>query len=167
MVLLLACLRVVALAIITTTSVGALSSTPTSNPAVVVDRGDCAVIGVGVLGTSLCRQIVEDPDFRGVTGVTRTTQNHDTIRTAVLSSSLLAINTDNDRFRLIAAAASSDGGSADAGAPGPKNTFTNVVFCAPPSGFEDYPAAVKEAAERYWEGPNGGGVFVFTSSGAV
>lgn len=160
MILLVICLQVAALATMTTTSVKALSSTstPTSNPAAI----DCAVIGVGVLGTSLCRQILEDPDFKGFTGVTRTTKNHDAIRAAVLLGE--STDDDDDRFRLIAAS----GGSGDVAAPPRrKSTFTNVVFCAPPSGFEDYPAAVKEAAERYWEGPNGGGVFVFTSSGAV
>ena len=136
------------------TSVLALSS-PSSlsnkNPAITVDRGDCAVIGVGVLGTSLCRQILEDPDSRGVTGVTRTTQHHDAIRAAVLPSD----SSSPSRFRLVAA-----------GDPRLKK-FTNVVFCAPPSGFDDYAAAVKEAAENYWMGPDGGGVFVFTSIGAV
>ncbi len=57
------------------------------------------------------------------------------------------------------------------------STFRDVVFCAPPSGFEDYPSAIESAATRLWTGipnNNGGegeeevvGSFVFTSSGAV
>lgn len=45
--------------------------------------------------------------------------------------------------------------------------FKNVVFCAPPSGFEDYPAAIKDSIDNHWEGPSGGGVFIFTSSGGM
>lgn len=41
--------------------------------------------------------------------------------------------------------------------------FSRVVFCAPPGGNPDYPAAVAAAAARVAEG----GVFVFTSSGSV
>jgi hypothetical protein len=44
--------------------------------------------------------------------------------------------------------------------------FTHVVFCAPPSGFEDYPAAVKDTVENLWAGPDKG-MFVFTSSGGM
>jgi hypothetical protein len=28
----------------------------------------CAVVGVGVLGTSLCKQLLEDPDFQDLKG---------------------------------------------------------------------------------------------------
>ncbi len=45
--------------------------------------------------------------------------------------------------------------------------FTNVVFCAPPSGFEDYPLAVQNAIDTLWSGPEKGGAFVFTSSGGM
>lgn len=44
--------------------------------------------------------------------------------------------------------------------------FTNVVFCAPPSGFEDYPGAVKDAVDNLWAGSDSGS-FVFTSSGGI
>ena len=47
------------------------------------------------------------------------------------------------------------------------HSFKDVVFCAPPSGFDDYPSAVKEAATQLWSGPDSGGSFVFTSSGGV
>lgn len=44
--------------------------------------------------------------------------------------------------------------------------FRDVVFCAPPSGFDDYPAAVHDAVTNTWDHTLDG-VFVFTSSGAV
>lgn len=64
-------------------------------------------------------------------------------------------------------------------------TFDKVVFCAPPSGFEDYAAGVQECIENLWNGYSGGGsgsssstssgdsgtgggtTFVFTSSGGM
>ncbi len=46
-------------------------------------------------------------------------------------------------------------------------SFKDVVFCAPPSGFENYAQAVKDAATQLWSGPSSGGSFVFTSSGGV
>lgn len=48
--------------------------------------------------------------------------------------------------------------------------FNHCVFCAPPSGFEDYPAAVKESIDNLWMGQtedNVNGAFVFTSSGGI
>lgn len=45
--------------------------------------------------------------------------------------------------------------------------FDNVVFCAPPSGFDDYPGSVKDCITNMWAGPSSGGVFVFTSSGGM
>lgn len=44
--------------------------------------------------------------------------------------------------------------------------FSNVVFCAPPSAFDDYPAAVADVADNLWCG-NKDGTFVFTSSGGM
>jgi len=112
------------------------------------------VVGAGVLGSSLCRQILQDPDLPGmkVTGVTKTDNRHETIRKQVL------VDSADDRLDLKL----SDDllSSSDA-------KFDNVIFCAPPSGFEDYPHAVKEVAEKLWAGPDSGGVFLFTSSGAV
>jgi nucleoside-diphosphate-sugar epimerase len=45
--------------------------------------------------------------------------------------------------------------------------YQNVVFCAPPSGFEDYPGAIQECISETWAGSSEGGVFVFTSSGGI
>lgn len=132
----------------------------------------CAVVGVGVLGTSLCRQILrewDDDDDNDndsqpgvvVVGITKTVTHHDVIRERVFGG---VGEATGDRFRLVAVEEDLD--STAAGHVDDEK-FQNVVFCAPPSGSEDYPAAVKEAAEKYWAGPDAGGVFVFTSSGAV
>ena len=45
--------------------------------------------------------------------------------------------------------------------------FPFVLFAAPPSGSADYPGDVAAAAQQLWEGPSGGGAFVFTSSNSV
>ena len=110
-----------------------------------------AVVGCGVLGTSLCRQLLDNPKFdsRKVTGITKTTSKHEQIRSAVAAAA------DDERLQLLTA----DDVASDA-------KFKDVVFCAPPSGFEDYPAAVKDAIEQYWD-KNLGGCFVFTSSGGI
>lgn len=104
----------------------------------------CAVVGVGVLGTSLCQQLLTK--FDTVHGITKTATRHAAIREAVASEGLV-LQTRDECER--------------------DQKYTNVVFCAPPSGFDDYPAAVRDAAANLWAGPEGGGVFVFTSSGAV
>lgn len=110
--------------------------------------GSCVVVGVGVLGTSLCKQLLEHDRFQDtiLTGITKSTNRHDAIRQSVgdvLSSRLLLKTRDQIKD---------------------DETFDNVVFCAPPSGFEDYAEAVKDAAQKLW---NKQGTFVFTSSGGV
>lgn len=111
------------------------------------NRNDVAVIGCGVLGTSLCKQLLESPDFssRTITGVTKTSNRHESISKQV---------GENKRFVLT---------TADE-IQGQK--FRDVVFCAPPSGFDDYPAAVEDAVANVWE-KTSDGVFVFTSSGGM
>ena len=122
-----------------------------------VPSQSCAVVGTGVLGTSLCRQILKDPSLAHVkvTGVTKTNNRHKAILEEILS------DVDKDvvdtRFEL---KVSDEVDSS-------KTKFDNVVFCAPPSGFDDYPKAVQDTADSVWAGPEAGGVFVFTSSGAV
>ena len=111
-----------------------------------VQATDCAVVGVGVLGTSLCQQILAKHKDWTVTGVTQTTRNHDAIKQAVADKERLTLTT---RTHLAAQ---------------PDTKFSNVVFCAPPSGSEDYPADVRDAVGNLW---NGEGVFCFTSSGGV
>ena len=107
----------------------------------------CAVVGVGVLGTSLCRQLLESAELAGtsVTGITKSDKNHESIRQAVGNSDLFHLTTIDEC----------------------SEKFCNVVFCAPPSGSEDYAADVKSAAENIWIGKGGGGIFAFTSSGSV
>ena len=121
----------------------------------------CAVVGVGVLGTSLCRQILQDSSLAHfqVTGITKTNQRHTAIFQDVLTNAYVDDDNDDDitrnRFELRTCDEVVE------------TKFDNVVFCAPPSGFDDYPKAVQEAAESLWAGPEAGGVFLFTSSGAV
>ena len=45
--------------------------------------------------------------------------------------------------------------------------YKNVIFCAPPSGFDDYPGAIENCMNKVWAGPTEGGVFIFTSSGGM
>jgi hypothetical protein len=115
------------------------SGMTTSPPAV---TSSCAVVGVGVLGTHLCEQLASLGTL-SVTGITKTVNRHEEIREKVSS----------EKFELFTLDQMEE-----------DRPFENVVFCAPPSGFEDYPGAVKHAAEKLW---NKKGVFVFTSSGAV
>lgn len=115
----------------------------------------CAVVGVGVLGTSLCQQLVNQNWCESVTGITKSATRHEQIQAQVAEDDGGVALLDPSRFRLL---------TADDANKLQEPSFDNVVFCAPPSGFEDYPAAVQEAAETLW---NGKGVFVFTSSGAV
>ena len=53
-----------------------------------------------------------------------------------------------------------------------KQKFKNIIFCAPPSGFEDYPSAIQNVIDNMWSGRveggnSGGGIFIFTSSGGM
>lgn len=119
----------------------------------------CAVVGVGVLGTSLCKQLLQDPDLKDlkVTGITKSTKRHEDIFREVLGGD----DGLSDRFDLVTAEECESNVS---------KKFNHCVFCAPPSGFEDYPAAVKGAIDGLWMGQteeNSGGAFVFTSSGGI
>lgn len=130
-----------------------LAATTTAFSAPTTAKADIAVVGCGVLGTSLCKQLLSHPDFasRSITAITKSTARHDDIRKQVLQT-----DGDSDRFVVktledVLETASS---------------FQDVVFCAPPSGFDNYPSAVKEAAEKLWAADKSGS-FVFTSSGGV
>jgi hypothetical protein len=114
----------------------------------------CAVVGVGVLGTSLCKQLLSSRDFKGyrkVFGITRTNDRHEQIWEQIGSSSVLQLVTAEEVLDK---------------SPATRQKCDDVIFCAPPSGFENYPNALHEAITSYWKGPTSG-VFVFTSSGAV
>ena len=112
----------------------------------------CAVVGVGVLGTNLCEKLLSSPKYAGssITGITKTSTRHETIREKMgtEASRLILLTADNVEC--------SD-----------EEKFQDVVFCAPPSGFEDYAGAVEDAVRNLWAGPQQGGQFVFTSSGGM
>ena len=97
---------------------------------------------------SFVLQLSHRPTFVvAVTGITKTTNNHQHI--------LDAVSDNEDRFE-VATMDDCQG-----------RTFDNVVFCAPPSGFDDYAGAVKDAVTNVWSGLDEGGTFVFTSSGGM
>ena len=153
---------------------------------------NCAIIGVGVLGTHLLQQVIHhnyryyqsqhddlpnanigsnDSIIRRlvVTGLTKTTDRHDSILQQVLSSfgpddtdpeilrSLVQLRTNDDDVK-------NDNDDHDNNDQCSTTKYDNVVFCAPPSGFDSYPTALQQAIDQYW---NKKGVFVYTSSGAV
>lgn len=93
--------------------------------------------------------------WRLVTAITKTTNNHESILEKVGGASESGGVSNNHNFNLV---------TADE-IPKEKK-FTNVIFCAPPSGFEDYPGAVGDAVDNLWAGPENG-MFVFTSSGGM
>ncbi len=113
-----------------------------------------AVVGCGVLGTSLCKQLLLNNDDQGstststITGITKTTNNHESIKKAVGDddSSTFHLSTFDDIPK--------------------QKQFSHVVFCAPPSGFDDYPSAIQKVIDELWAGPEKG-AFVFTSSGGI
>lgn len=117
-------------------------------------KSDFAVVGCGVLGTSLCRQLLRSPAFgaRTVTGITKTQNRHALILSDLAnpeSQGVIKVTTSEEVYK------------------DDTIKFRDVVFCAPPSGFDDYPRAVEDAVTKLWAGPEGGGTFVFTSSGGV
>eukprot|EP00584_Thalassiosira_punctigera_P011780 CAMPEP_0172547020 /NCGR_PEP_ID=MMETSP1067-20121228/16660_1 /TAXON_ID=265564 ORGANISM="Thalassiosira punctigera, Strain Tpunct2005C2" /NCGR_SAMPLE_ID=MMETSP1067 /ASSEMBLY_ACC=CAM_ASM_000444 /LENGTH=326 /DNA_ID=CAMNT_0013334037 /DNA_START=39 /DNA_END=1019 /DNA_ORIENTATION=- len=132
-----------------------------SAPQPITSTSDLAIVGCGVLGTSLCKQLLSHPDFasRTVTGITKSTGRHGAIREQVFNAKESG---DELEKRLVLTTMEDVLSQSESG-----RSFTDVVFCAPPSGFEDYPSAVKQAATQLWSGPDGGGSFVFTSSGGV
>ena len=137
--------------------VAGFSAAPSSSSS----KADIAVIGCGVLGTSLCRQLLTHPDFasRCITAVTKSTSRHDDIRKQVFRN-------DEDSSRFVLKTMDDLLGEENDDLDTSSIVFQDVVFCAPPSGFENYPSAVKEAAEKLWSAKKGGS-FVFTSSGGV
>jgi len=131
-----------------------MSSTPSKSSS----NDKIAIVGCGVLGTSLCKQLLSHSDFanRSIIGITKSTNRHDAIREQVLGSSSDDNSEQNSRFQLLTMDNVLE----------LQQQYTDVVFCAPPSGFDDYPTAVKDAATQLWSG-NKKGSFVFTSSGGV
>mmetsp|Transcript_40316 Transcript_40316/g.43743 ORF Transcript_40316/g.43743 Transcript_40316/m.43743 type:complete len:393 (+) Transcript_40316:118-1296(+) len=129
---------------------------------------ECAIVGVGVLGTSLCKQLLRDPDFKNwkFTGITKGNKRHDGILEEVLGRDHDQ-HQYSDRFELRTA----DDYNDDTYKSNSNKKFNHCVFCAPPSGFDDYPSAVRGAINNLWMGrrnnDNEEGIFVFTSSGGI
>lgn len=97
------------------------------------------------------------PNNYTVTGITKSTKRHDDILKNVLGGD----ESLSDRFELRTADEFDGEGN---------EKFNHCVFCAPPSGFEDYPSAIKGAIEGLWMGQteeNINGAFAFTSSGGI
>ncbi|KAG7337860.1 NAD dependent epimerase/dehydratase family protein [Nitzschia inconspicua] len=124
---------------------GLVLACPTLFTAAMAVPRECAVVGVGVLGSSLCQQLL-DNDWK-VIGITKTTNRHDDIMKQVGGD-------HGGKFSLELADDNLD------------KKYPYCVFCAPPSGFDDYPAAVEDAMTKLWD-QESGGVFVFTSSGGI
>lgn len=139
------------------------AASSSSTPMTTTGKKECAVVGVGVLGTSLCRQLLESPEFKDwkITGITKTTNRHSDIMEQVSGGKNMRENNgdDNERFSLTTMDEVLSSTS--------KKKYQHCVFCAPPSGFDDYTGAVRVAANELWAGRNGGGAFVFTSSGGI
>jgi len=57
-------------------AVAAASTPPTTTP-------ECAVVGVGVLGTSLCKQLLRDPDLKDWKVSYRNYKKYETTRTNI------------------------------------------------------------------------------------
>ena len=121
---------------------------------------DLAVVGCGVLGTKLCSQYLmmdpndvdKDEKNQRIVGITKTDSHHEEILKNVM------IHPDEfveGRFEVRTLDDSL------------KNDllFKNVVFCAPPSGSDDYASTVRTAMKLWAK--DEGGVFVLTTSGAV
>ncbi|KAL3788361.1 hypothetical protein HJC23_009167 [Cyclotella cryptica] len=122
-----------------------MSSSSTSQ-----QQSSVAIVGMGVLGTSLARQLLESKEYTRITGITKSTARHDAIRNALC---LHDIYDGRLSLKTMEEASASE------------EQFRDVVFCAPPSGFEDYPSAVASASKL--RSSTLGGSFVFTSSGGV
>ena len=121
----------------------------------------------------ICSELLSHAHFasRAIVGVTRTKTRHESIRRSVLHHDVDDANDDGEkkggRFQLMTldevlatTAATTRGGR-------PRRHYKDVVFCAPPSGFDDYASGITEVATRLWSAATPRGSFVFTSSGVV
>ncbi|XP_019198843.1 PREDICTED: uncharacterized protein LOC109192594 [Ipomoea nil] len=103
---------------------------------VAIGANDLLIVGPGVLGRLVAEKWREEHPGSQIFGHTITTDHHDELIQMGIKPSLK----ENKFF----------------------DKFPYVIFCAPPSRTEDYPADVKEAALNW----NGEGCFLFTSSSA-
>lgn len=111
------------------------------------ETAEVAIIGMGVLGTSLAKQLLETTDYN-LMGITKSKSRHED-----LLNEICGVSEYKGRLQLMTIEE----------AMSANNEYPNVVFCAPPSGFEDYPQGIASAARLH----NRKGSFVFTSSGGV
>lgn len=98
---------------------------------------DLLIVGPGVLGSYVGKLWLDDHPDVTVVGQTNTTSNHDRLRSLGLQPRVK--------------------GDAD------DRKFPFVMFAAPPSGTEDYPAEIAKAA-TYWDGT---GTFLFSGSAGI
>ncbi|CAM6099914.1 unnamed protein product [Calypogeia fissa] len=99
---------------------------------------DLLIVGPGVLGSLVGQLWLKGNEGSIVVGQSNTTTRHEDLK----SVGIVPVVKDD-----------------------PQNTekFPYVIFCAPPSGSEDYAGEVRAAAERW----NGEGSLLFTSSSAL
>jgi len=106
---------------------------------------DLAIVGPGVLGSLVAEQY---KDSNASSTIALVFRSEDAERRTRLESEGYIVTT-----------------SAEAGKSGLK--AKNVVFCAPPTGNNQYAEDVARAVKEIWTGSAGGGAAVFTSSGGV
>ena len=113
-----------------------------------------AIVGMGVLGTSLAKQLLESTEC-SIVGVTKTSSRHD----ALLKELCEKKEEYGDRVSLCTMEQALQDSL----------TCNHVVFCAPPSGFDDYPTAISTAFQFLLSSENKEevGSYIFTSSGGV
>lgn len=105
-----------------------------------------AIIGMGVLGTSLAKQLLETTEYT-LLGITKSISRHNDLVNEICT---------NKSYKERLTLKTMDEALND------NEQYANVVFCAPPSGFDDYASAVDSAARL-----RSSGSFIFTSSGGV
>ena len=107
------------------------------------------------------------PTHKKVTGITKSTTRHDDILKEVLGGD--DDNQYSNRFELRTAAVDKDSDeNTNDDTIKINKKFKHCVFCAPPSGFDDYPSAIRGAIDDLWMGQHtDDGSFIFTSSGGV
>lgn len=109
---------------------------------------DLLIIGPGVLGSFLGTLWVHDFGTGTVCGQTKTETNHEKLKRLGIHPMCTSIGT----------------APGTAAQEGHRKKFANVVYCAPPSGSDDYVADIQTALDTLWDGT---GNFVFTSSAGV
>ena len=120
----------------------------------------------------ICSELLSRAHFasRAIVGVTRTKTRHESIRRSVLRHDVDGaddVEKEGSRFRLMTL--DEVLATTAATTSRPRRHYKDVVFCAPPSGFDDYASGITEVATRLWSAatPQQRGSFVFTSSGVV